>query len=124
MGSAISIDGFARELESIVELEMEKVDRATEAGVQAAASKTVEELKATSAHGDVSGAYRKGWRMKATGNDVVGYEATVFQGAQPTLTHLVEFGHGGPQPAPPHPHMEKAYEAGAEELMRRLGRDV
>lgn len=124
MGSAISIDGFARELESIVEMEVEKVDRAAEAAVRAAASKTVSELKATGGHGDVSGAYRNGWRMKTSGNNVVGYESTVYQGAQPTLTHLVEFGHGGPQPAPPHPHMEQAYEAGAEELVRRLASDV
>lgn len=120
MGSAISIDGFAKELNLIVEQEMKRVNKATEASVQAAGQKAVSELKATTAHKDKSGAYRRGWRMKTTGNNVVGYESTVYQANHPTLTHLVEFGHGGPQPAPPHPHMEKAFTAGADELLRRL----
>lgn len=120
MGSAIGIDAFAGELEAIVQQEIDEVGDDTRAAVSAASRKTTSELKATSGHGDVSGKYRRGWRMKTEGDALHGFEGTVYQASQPTLTHLVEFGHGGPRPAPAHPHMAQAYEAGVQELMRRL----
>lgn len=122
MGSAACApDDIERALTAIVERHITEISASTRKAVSQAASAAIDDLAHTPAHGDITGAYRKGWAKKVEGNNVTGYRATVHQKAQPTLTHLIEFGHGGPAPAPPHPHIEAAYEAGARRLMGEVG---
>lgn len=66
------------------------------------------------------GFYGKSWRMKTTGSVFGEYEAVIYS-TMPGLPHLIEFGHAGPAPAPPHPHMEQAYEAGVKVLKDWMG---
>lgn len=116
----VGADAFASEMELILQASMREVDKDAKAAVKAAGKASVGSLRKSGAWADKSGKYRKGWRSKEEGDILHGYEATVYQAAQPGLTHLLEFGHGGPQPAPPHPHIEQAYAQGAVELEGRL----
>lgn len=67
-----------------------------------------------------TGKYGSGWKYRTEREFYGGYYVRVYNATKPSLTHLLEFGHGGPSPAPPHVHIEPAYEAGCEEIMRRL----
>lgn len=120
-GALCSPDGLERELEAIVEQHIHEIGAQTRRAVGRAADTAIDSLERTPAHGDITGAYRRGWAKKVAGNKVTGFRATVYQRAQPTLTHLLEFGHGGPHPAGPHPHVEPAYEAGARALREEVG---
>jgi HK97 gp10 family phage protein len=50
------------------------------------------------------------------------------QTANAPHAHLVEFGHGGPKPAPPHPFMQPAYDTTKEQayaiIRRRLNEEL
>nr|DAF27107.1 MAG TPA: hypothetical protein [Caudoviricetes sp.] len=50
-----------------------------------------------------------------------GFVVRVHNAKSPGLTHLLEHGHGGPHPAPAHPHIEKAANEAFSELDRRMG---
>lgn len=75
--------------------------------------------------GELKGALRVGRRAKS--RDRYAVEVGTFY-PEAAHAHLVERGHGGPKPAPPHPFMEPAVEstedevidAVMEELMRGL----
>jgi HK97 gp10 family phage protein len=49
--------------------------------------------------------------------------AVAFAGIRPRKAphaHLVEFGHGGPHPAPPHPFLRPAWDSCKEEVQRNI----
>jgi len=53
----------------------------------------------------------------------VGSGAVAFVGVRPRKAphaHLLEFGHGGPHPAPPHPFVQKAWDDVREEVSRDI----
>ena len=60
---------------------------------------------------------RKSIRAKESKFDDGGW---IVQATAPHA-HLVEYGHGGPQPAPPHPFLRKAFEANITEARRVFG---
>lgn len=64
--------------------------------------------------------YRSGWTSDL-GEEGWASVATVFNRRKPGLTHLLEHGHGGPHPAPAHPHIEAAASAAISDLARRTG---
>lgn len=70
-----------------------------------------------------SGRLSKALKIKKRGGDGV-IDVGVFGNDAPH-THLVEFGHGGPKPAPAYPMLEPAYNETADEIsdaiMRELG---
>jgi len=58
-------------------------------------------------------------RRKARRTDALGSERKSY--IDPVrYAHLVEFGHGGPHPAPPHPFMRPAFESAAQHAMIML----
>lgn len=67
-----------------------------------------------------TGKYAQGWRVKMSNDKYGGYEAVVYNATKPSLTHLLELGHGGPHPAPAHPHMAPAFKKGRETLESEL----
>lgn len=95
------------------EKEQGKVNKA----VSAAAKATKRTLAANSP--SLTGGYAKGWRIKNTYGGKA-KKAVVYQAKKPGLTHLLEHGHGGPHPAGAHPHIEFAYEVGAQILEQEL----
>lgn len=53
--------------------------------------------------------------------------AVAFAGVRPRRAphaHLVEYGHGGPHPAPPHPFMRPAWDSIKDEVKRDINGDV
>lgn len=54
----------------------------------------------------ITGRYKKGWVLTHKKNKGL-RQIKVYNKAKPTLVHLLEFGHGGPFPAKPYPHVSK-----------------
>lgn len=69
--------------------------------------------------------YAAGWSSKTEKVRSGRYTRTVYQKKKPGLSHLLQNGHGGPQPAPAHPHIpsdeetEKLLEKNLESEMRK-----
>lgn len=116
----IKIDALASEIEKICTEYVKQVDKDTEKAVRAAGNATKDDLASYNSKRGM-GKYGASWVNTVEGSPLVGYSATVHS-KMAGLPHLIEFGHGGPQPAPPHPHMDKAYEAGRKVFMEKLGR--
>jgi HK97 gp10 family phage protein len=54
-------------------------------------------------------------------------EASVIVGVdrlQVPHAHLIEFGHGGPRPAPAHPYLRPAFDAVKNQILERFGEEV
>ena len=111
---SISPDQLAYEIDNTVKKRIEIIGQASEEDVEATAKDVVTDLKETSPK--LTGKYAKGWTYDMhTAADSSPY-AVVHNKAKPGLTPLLEHGHGGPAPAKAHPHIEAAYERGAEEF--------
>lgn len=76
-----------RILTEFVDEEKEKVEKIT----QQVAKETARQLKGSSPKD--SGKYASGWKSKSTGVVGSGASYTVYNGAKPGLTHLLEHGH-------------------------------
>lgn len=127
---AIGMDAIYERLEELGRMG----DKAADAALKKAAMPILEEMTRLAPerpndepHWNLKSAIRTGKRRKRGGNASY-LEVGVFNGEAPHA-HLVEFGHGGPKPAPPHPFMRPAYEAKkaearailVEELRKELG---
>lgn len=108
----ISAGELSDALTHIVQDEIENINKATKSAVNKGCQANVEYLRDNSPR--KTGVYADGWTKKVTGDNLVGYKGTVYQAAKPSLTHLLENGHGGPAPAPPHPHIAQAFDAGVK----------
>jgi len=65
----------------------------------------------------------KGAAYAAGLNETTTRKAVAFAGVRPRKAphaHLVEFGHGGPHPAPPHPFVRPAWDESREEVRRNI----
>ena len=65
----------------------------------------------------VTGNLKKGIRAKKSKYDGGGW---IVLGTAPH-SHLVEYGHGGPRPAPPHPFLRPALDKNIEAARRQFG---
>ncbi|MDC2866515.1 HK97 gp10 family phage protein [Bacillus sp. BP-3] len=94
-----SVNDLADEIVRQVATYTREVEEKVEVSKVEVAKKGVGELKQKSPK--LTGDYRKGWRVKKVGKDVVIHNATDYQ-----LTHLLEHGHvkagGGRVAAKPH----------------------
>lgn len=116
----IKFSQLADEVNKICELYVEEVDKETDKAIRAAANETRKDLSGYKSKRGF-GKYGASWHVSVEKSALLGISAVVHS-SMPGLPHLIEFGHGGPQPAPPHPHMDRAYQAGYNELMKRLGK--
>ena len=114
----VGISAIADGIERICTEYVEELDKKTKQAVSAAARKTRDKLSQYNSKRGL-GRYGASWSVHSEGDSLLGYSSTVYS-KMPGLPHLIEFGHGGPQPAPPHPHMDAAYQAGVQELESRL----
>ncbi len=123
MSKTISADEFAKAVSGILDDYSGDCLGTLKEAVQKVAKKSVKTLKGKSIGGfkDRSGKYRKGWRSKIVENRLY-VEGTVYNGAQPGLTHLLEFGHatqgGGRSRA--FPHIADVNDEAAEEFEKEL----
>lgn len=117
MGSShVKVDG----LENAVKEALLGTKTLTENALRSAVDKTARET-VTKIKGQApvkTGKYTRGWTSKVTTQDGRGrYGRTVYNAPRYMLTHLLQNGHGGPRPAPAHPHMPSDEET--EELFRK-----
>ena len=98
-----------------------ELDDAIRADVAEVGQSCASALKKTSPKRKTSGKhYRNGWVSDVTQYKVGGWKCVVHNRLKPGLTHLLEHGHGGPKPAPPHPHIEAAANDAAKEIEGRM----
>ncbi len=117
MGSShVKVDG----LENAVKEALLGTKTLTENALRSAVDKTARET-VTKIKGQApvkTGKYARGWTSKVTMQDGRGrYGRTVYNAPRYMLSHLLQNGHGGPRPAPAHPHMPSDEET--EELFRK-----
>lgn len=111
-------ESFAGSLSALCEEHVEEADRRAYTAVHKGALETRRQLVSTSPH--LTGEYAAGWQVRnrrAAGTA----ECCVVQMKKPSLTWLLETGHGGPHPAPAKPHIQPAYQTGREAMLNELG---
>ena len=114
----VSTDGFEGAFAAIAAGFERGHDEMARRAVKRAGAKTAKALREVS-DPKLTGEYAAGW-VSSVEEAYGGTSATVHNASKPSLTHLLELGHGGPQPAPAHPHIEPAYREGAESLIKEL----
>lgn len=70
-----------------------------------------------------TGAYKRNWKVEAQGIGSMALVATVYQNKKPSLTHLLQWGHGGPARAKGYPHIVPDQESAkifAEKLAQEM----
>lgn len=91
MSKHVSVDNFAGEITSILKTYSDEVFEESKECVKNVANESRDQLKVEGAFKNLSGKYRKGWRV--TFNELrYGLEAIVHNKDYP-LTHLLESGH-------------------------------
>ena len=124
-GSAtIKIDALAATLTEMAEGVVAQDEEQLRRDVQAAARATTDELRNGALTPAVTGEYAAGWGYE-TEVEVGHVRATVRNRKKPGLTHLLEKGHekfvngvDTGERVPAYPHIEPAYEVGADRLRR------
>ena len=91
------------------------------------AKETVRQLKRTSPRR--TGDYAKGWKQKVLFENSREIRIKVYNGSHYRLTHLLEKGHrpGGRNHSafvPGHPHIQQAADTAADEVLRKIKREV
>ena len=99
----VNIDGVQR----VARAALDEFAQATFADIRAATDATAKEVvKRTKAASPYrTGEYRKGWTSRVEVDNSRDYQRTVYNKRKTGLTHLLQHGHGGPHPAPAHPHI-------------------
>lgn len=102
---------------SDIEGTLEQYEKASITQIQEAVDKTAKEIvKRTKARSPkLTGKYARGWGATVQDKSSHLYVKVVHNKKKAGLTHLLEHGHGGPQPAPAHPHIVQ--DAETEEIM-------
>ncbi len=119
--TTISPDQLESALETILEDFTDDAEKDIERAVRRVGKETAAELKRTSPRRNGSEVhYADGWRSTVERDGYGGTVAHVHNTTKPSLTHLLEFGHGGPAPARAYPHIEPAYEKGKAKLEQEL----
>lgn len=100
----------------------------TSDGVKAAVTKAAKTVKAEIQSGAPvdTGAYKKSWSTKTTGESSQSLEITVYSRNRYQLAHLLEFGHakrGGGRVAA-RPHIAAAEQTGVEQLEQEIERCI
>lgn len=108
-------DSAYMELEGIGDL-MEEVEmyaaapeKVADVALKEAGEPIAKEAKQTSAFVDRSGKLRKSIGESGVKNDSRKNRKYILVGSANRTAHLVEYGHGGPHPAPAHPFLEPAF---------------
>lgn len=115
--ASVDIADMGDEIVAVVAEYVGEVKDAAEEDCRAAAQVALDAVKAASPG---RGRYAGGWTMEPDAEDMSAKAYRIYNARKPGLTHLLEKGHGGPSPAPAHPHIADAAEAGIAELERRM----
>lgn len=118
MARSVSVDMLAAAIDEVASSFAAEVEDAADKAVEDAARACARELRATSPK--LTGKYAAGWTASVSRDALGSVTATVHNDAKPSLTHLLEFGHGGPHPAGAKPHIAPAADEAISDLIRRL----
>lgn len=111
-------DGLEHDLEKLLDgLSPAAIKRALQAGAKPIMEKIVANTP-KGPTGRLQAAIKTG-TIKQTGGKYF-IKLGVLDGKSAPHAHLVEYGHGGPHPAPAHPFMRPAFDAAADEAYSRL----
>jgi HK97 gp10 family phage protein len=114
----VSVDNLDTVFAEIVDDYKKEVDSKSNKAVLKVGRETAQDLQNTSPK--QTGKYAQGWKTRTENDRYGGTVSTVYQSKKPSLTHLLEFGHGGPQPAPAHEHIAPAYQKGKAKLLEAI----
>ena len=123
----ISPQDLQKAVESILDEYGDEVNEAVEKAIEATAKETLKEVKAASPNR--TGRYKKGWAKKVQ-KERLGSKATIYNGTQYRITHLLEFGHvlkvGGRTVGHvrAYPHIEDVNNRTPEIFTRHLEREL
>jgi hypothetical protein len=127
-GIYVDASGFGDAFEGILDDFMDQCTLDAKKAVQKGGNACKKQLQATT-DPRMTGEYAAGWRMRTDNDRFGGYYVRVYNASKPSLTHLLEFGHekfihgrDTGERVPAHPHIEPAYETGAETILKELGR--
>lgn len=113
----VNADTFGDTLTKQLDQWGEGVRKASREDCRAIGQDTAKALRSSSPR--LTGRYRSGWTSSMEDRGSY-YTVRVYNSKSPGLTHLLEHGHGGPHPAPAHPHIERAANEAFAELERRM----
>lgn len=120
----VKIDGFSGTLMALAEEVVTQDDEQLRRDVQTAARATTDELRNGALTPAVTGEYAAGWGYK-TELGIGHVKVTVHNRKKPGLTHLLEKGHekfvngvDTGERVQAYPHIDPAYEVGADRLRR------
>lgn len=117
-GVVVDASGFGAAFDGILDDFFRECAVDSEKAVSATGRELVNDLKGSSP--SKTGKYGSGWRMRTESDKFGGYYVRVYNTTKPSLTHLLEFGHGGPQPAGAHPHIGPAADKAQGNLLQRM----
>ena len=117
-GVVVDASGFGAAFDGILDDFFRECAVDSEKAVSATGRELVNDLKGSSP--SKTGKYSSGWRMRTESDKFGGYYVRVYNTTKPSLTHLLEFGHGGPQPAGAHPHIGPAADKAQGNLLQRM----
>ena len=114
----VSLDNLDAVFSEILDNHKETIDALNKKNVSKVGRDVAQNLQNTSPAD--TGDYARGWKSYVEDDSYGGTVAVVAQSKKPSLTHLLEFGHGGPQPAKAHAHIAPAYQKGKAELLEAI----
>lgn len=99
----------AGELQSTIKGILDEYSKATYMDIKKATDRTAQQTaKNTKAKApSKTGKYKSGWGYTRNDESVDRYSVTVHDKTKPSLTHLLQNGHGGPRPARAYPHIQQ-----------------
>lgn len=127
MSSKIEIDGLAAAITKELSRYSKVVDEKLEESADAIAKDAVQKLKTIGDYEDISGKYRKSFRIKDTSAHKNVSKVVYASGGQYRLTHLLEKGHaihGGTRRTRAFPHWKPVEEESIEKFEQELTKQI
>ena len=122
-GSRIKAENLSNEIKKALNETKTWTEENLKRAIDATAKETVNKIRGKAPV--KTGEYAGGWTSKAENRKRKRYARIAYQIKKPKLAHLLQNGHGGPMPAPSHPHIpsddetEKLFEKNMEREMRK-----
>lgn len=124
MAKGVSINDMASELSNMLMLYASEATEKIKVAAHEVASECVNEIKANSPTGKSRKHYKSGWSIKKAFEDPFEARWTAYNKNKPQLTHLLEYGHAGPKPAPAHPHIRPAEQKAIKKFEKMVEKAV
>lgn len=122
MAKAIIIDRLSDAIGDVLETYSKDVTEAIKEAGKTVAKEAVKEIAAASRR--KSGKYARGWATKIAFDSPFEQRVVIYNKSKPQLTHLLEYGHAGPRPAPAYPHIRPVEQRAIEKFEKLVEKAV